>query len=123
MTVSGGVSGGHLNPAITVAVASLGKFPWWKVPHYLAAQYLGSLTASLTVFLVYWDSLVWYEHQRGEYRSLPDTARIFTTVRLSSSGQSGLFSSVPGPSSLLPGRSPRPVHRHRPLPPLCLRHH
>ena len=45
----------------------------------MAAQYLGSLTASLTVFLTYWDSLVWYEHERGEYRSLPDTARIFTT--------------------------------------------
>ena len=29
--VSGGVSGGHLNPAITVAVASVGKFPWRKV--------------------------------------------------------------------------------------------
>ena len=31
MTVAGGVSGGHLNPALTLAVASLGKFPWAKV--------------------------------------------------------------------------------------------
>ena len=45
----------------------------------MAAQYLGSLTASLLVFLTYWDSLVWYEHDRGEYRTTPDTARIFTT--------------------------------------------
>jgi glycerol uptake facilitator-like aquaporin len=29
--VSGGVSGGHLNPAVTVAVATLGKLPWRKV--------------------------------------------------------------------------------------------
>ena len=36
----------------------------------MAAQYLGSLAASLTVFLAYWDSLVWYEHDRGEYRSV-----------------------------------------------------
>ena len=35
MMVSGGVSGGHLNPAITVAVASVGKFPWWKVSDWL----------------------------------------------------------------------------------------
>ena len=33
MIVSGGVSGGHLNPAVTVAVATIGKFPWWKVSH------------------------------------------------------------------------------------------
>ena len=94
MTVAGGVSGGHLNPAITVAMASVGRldrsstadpsmssdrFPWWKVPHYLAGQYLGALASSGLVFLVYWDALVWYEHDRGEYRSLPDTASIFSS--------------------------------------------
>jgi glycerol uptake facilitator-like aquaporin len=30
--VSGGVSGGHLNPAVSVALATIGKFPWRKVP-------------------------------------------------------------------------------------------
>ena len=59
--LSGGVSGGHLNPAVSVAVATLGKFPWWKVPHYLAAQYLGAFLASCLVFLTYWDALVWSE--------------------------------------------------------------
>ena len=29
--VSGGVSGGHLNPAVSVALATIGKFPWRKV--------------------------------------------------------------------------------------------
>jgi len=77
--VSGGVSGGHLNPAVSVAVASIGKFPWWKVPHYLAGQYLGALAASGLVFLVYWDALVWYEHDRSVYRSIPETAGIFAT--------------------------------------------
>jgi len=77
--VSGGVSGGHLNPAVTVAVATLGKFPWWKVPHYLAAQYLGAFTGATVVFLVYWDAIVWYEHDRGAYRTTPDTAGIFAT--------------------------------------------
>jgi len=77
--VSGGVSGGHLNPAVTVAVATLGKLPWRKVPHYLAAQYLGAFLASCAVFLVYWDALVWYEHDRGAYRTTPDTASIFAT--------------------------------------------
>ena len=57
--VSGGVSGGHLNPAVSLAVATLGKFPWWKVPHYVAAQYLEAFLSSALVFLVYWDALVW----------------------------------------------------------------
>jgi MIP family channel proteins len=77
--VSGGVSGGHINPAVTVAVATLGKFPWWKVPHYLAGQYLGAFAGATVVFFVYWDAIVWYEHDRGAYRSTPDTAGIFST--------------------------------------------
>ena len=31
------------------------------------------------MFLVYWDALVWYEHDRGGYRTTPDTAGIFST--------------------------------------------
>jgi len=77
--VSGGVSGGHLNPAVSVALATTGQFPWPKVAHYLAAQYLGAFAASGTVFLVYWDALVWYEHDRAVYRSIPETSGIFST--------------------------------------------
>ena len=60
--------GGHLNPAITVSLAVVGKLPWRKVPHYLLAQYLAALLAGALVFLLYWDALVWYEHQHGEFR-------------------------------------------------------
>ena len=56
MMVSGGVSGGHLNPAITVAVASVGKFPWWKVSDCL----LGLLTSWLCVrCLTTWRRSTW----------------------------------------------------------------
>ena len=34
-----------------------------QVPHYLGGQYLGALLASCSVFLVYWDALVYYEHE------------------------------------------------------------
>ena len=60
-------------------IFSVGKFPWRKVPHYLAGQYLGAFLGSATVFCVYWDALVWYEHDRGYWRSTPDTASIFST--------------------------------------------
>ncbi|XP_022710134.1 aquaporin-7-like [Varroa jacobsoni] len=34
-------SGGHINPIVTTGFASVGRFPWTKVPHYLLGQYLG----------------------------------------------------------------------------------
>ena len=73
------MSGGLLNPALTVALAVVGKLPWRKVPHHLLAQYTAATLASALVFLLYWDALVWYEHQHGEFRSIPDTANIFST--------------------------------------------
>ena len=67
------------NSQLTISHFSVGKFPWRKVPHYLAGQYLGAFLGSATVFCVYWDALVWYEHDRGSWRSTPDTASIFST--------------------------------------------
>ena len=53
---------------LEIFYSSVGKFPWRKVPHYLAGQYLGAFLGSATVFCVYWDALVWYEHDRGAWR-------------------------------------------------------
>ncbi|XP_033750705.1 aquaporin-9-like [Pecten maximus] len=55
--ISGGVSGGHINPAVTVAQAFRGRLSWIKVPFYLAGQYGGSFAASLAIYLVYSDAL------------------------------------------------------------------
>jgi len=44
----GGVSGAHFNPAVTVALTLAGKSPAGDIPHYMAAQLLGGLSASLT---------------------------------------------------------------------------
>ena len=74
-----GVSGGHLNPAVTVSLAVVGKVRWRKVPHYLLAQYLGALLGAGLVLATYWEGLVWYEHHQGLYRTIPGTANIFTT--------------------------------------------
>ena len=53
--VSGGVSGGHLNPAVTLAMAVLKKCKWIQVPVYWAAQYLGAFLASAILFGTYAD--------------------------------------------------------------------
>lgn len=55
--VAGGVSGAHLNPAVTVALATIGKLGWCNVLAYVAAQYLGAFLASGLVYLVYADAL------------------------------------------------------------------
>lgn len=47
------VSGAHLNPAITIALASIGKFEWSSVPSYIAAQFLGAMTGSGLMWLAY----------------------------------------------------------------------
>uniref|UniRef100_A0A1D1XKE0 Putative aquaporin NIP7-1 n=1 Tax=Anthurium amnicola TaxID=1678845 RepID=A0A1D1XKE0_9ARAE len=51
--VIGPISGAHINPSITVAFAAIGRFPWQKVPYYVSAQMLGSLSASYVGKLVY----------------------------------------------------------------------
>ncbi|CAK4031703.1 aquaporin [Lecanosticta acicola] len=47
------VSGGHFNPAISVAFATFQGFPWRKVPHYVISQIIGSFIAGLLVMGMY----------------------------------------------------------------------
>lgn len=51
----GDVSGAHLNPAVTVAFAGAGRFPWRAVPGYVAAQTAGGLAASGLLRLLFPD--------------------------------------------------------------------
>jgi aquaporin Z len=42
----GKVSGAHLNPAVSLAFAARGDFPWWRVPGYIVVQLLGATLAA-----------------------------------------------------------------------------
>ncbi|MBI5769462.1 MAG: aquaporin family protein [Verrucomicrobia bacterium] len=46
-------SGAHLNPAVTLGLAAIGKFAWAQVPAYLAAQMIGGLAGAVLVWLAY----------------------------------------------------------------------
>jgi glycerol uptake facilitator protein len=50
----GRLSGAHLNPALTLALASIGAFPWGDVPGYIAAQMVGAAIGAVLVWLMYW---------------------------------------------------------------------
>jgi len=49
----GSVSGAHLNPAVTVALALNGDFPWSEVPGYILAQMIGAILGAVLVYLHY----------------------------------------------------------------------
>ena len=55
------LSGAHLNPAVTIALATWSDFPWRSVPRYLAAQFLGAWIASAVLFFMYRGTLLSYE--------------------------------------------------------------
>ena len=49
----GTIGGAHLNPAVTLAFAVRGNFPWRRVPGYIVAQVIGAILASVFLELVY----------------------------------------------------------------------
>jgi glycerol uptake facilitator protein len=56
--VAGGVTGAHINPAVTVAMAVKRGFPWGKVVPYILAQLVGAFLGAAAVYLIYRDGLV-----------------------------------------------------------------
>ena len=51
--ISADVSGAHLNPAVTLGLATAGKFSWHMVPGYMVAQTLGAMLGTTLVWLAY----------------------------------------------------------------------
>jgi len=78
--ISMNLSGGHLNPAVTISMAVHGKLPWERVPWYILAQCLGAFTGAILCYLQYFSAISTYG--KGLLTIPPAvgaTAGIFTT--------------------------------------------
>jgi glycerol uptake facilitator len=71
--IAGRISGAHINPAVTIALAIYRDFPWRKVGPYILAQVLGAFIAAA---LVYWNYLPAFQAADPQ---LEHTAGVFTT--------------------------------------------
>ncbi len=48
----GGISGGHFNPAVSVGLATAGRFDWKDVPYYVIAQIAGGIAGALVLYII-----------------------------------------------------------------------
>ena len=81
--IAGGVTGAHLNPAVTLARALRRGFPWAKVPQYWAAQIIGAFLGAALIFWMYRDAIVSLEDAMKISRGSADgaaTVGIFVTT-------------------------------------------
>src|SRR3954470_8676660 len=76
---SAGVSGAHLNPAVTVALAVHRQFPWSKVVPYSLAQITGAFAASAVVFITYREAFSAFDGGMRMVEGATGTAGIFAT--------------------------------------------
>lgn len=88
-------SGAHLNPAVTLGMAFIGRFPWHKTIHYIAGQMLGAFLGAAVVFLIYY--FKWIEFDPN----LEYTANIFATFPAVPGFWPGLIDQIVGTAILV----------------------
>lgn len=86
--VAGGVSGAHLNPAVTVALAVRRGFPWARVAPYALAQTAGAFAGAALVYGVYADAIRAHERAAGLVRG---TAASAASAGIFVTGPAGYF--------------------------------
>ncbi|MCD8511215.1 MAG: aquaporin family protein [Bacillus sp. (in: Bacteria)] len=94
--VVGGISGAHINPAVTIGLASIGEFPWSQVPMYIVAQMLGAIIGATLVWLHY------YPHWK-ETKDKGAKLAVFATAPAIRHTPANLFSEILGTFVLVLG--------------------
>ncbi len=68
--LTGALSGAHLNPAVTCALVTSGRFPVGRVPAYIAAQFAGAFTGAAVLHAVFAGPLAAFEAAHGLVRGV-----------------------------------------------------
>jgi glycerol uptake facilitator protein len=87
----GRLSGGHINPAVTLALASRGAFPRERILPYWSAQLAGAFVGAFLVYLDYAEAFRAFEHERGLIRGTMEAGKLVGDA----AGGAGVFSTFP----------------------------
>jgi glycerol uptake facilitator protein len=93
--VAGTVSGAHINPAVTIALAATKRFPWSKALHYIVAQFAGAFVGALLLFITYHAKWILVDP------NLDHTTGIFSTFPAVPGFWPGFFDQVVGTALLV----------------------
>jgi glycerol uptake facilitator protein len=77
--VSGGITGAHINPAVTLMACIRRQLPWGKLPGYWAAQVLGCFVGAALVFLVYNNAINHYDQVNHIVKGTPASVATYST--------------------------------------------
>jgi glycerol uptake facilitator protein len=78
--LTGSLSGAHLNPAVTLAMAVWGGFPARRVLPYIVVQLVGAFVSAAVLYVVFAGALNVFEHKNGITRGIPGSelsAKVF----------------------------------------------
>jgi len=75
----GGITGAHINPAITLGQAIRRNFPWRKVPGYWAAQVVGCFVGAALVYWVYFAAINHYDVMNHIVKGTPKSVATYST--------------------------------------------
>lgn len=77
--VAGGISGAHMNAAVTFTNCALGRMAWKKFPVYVLGQFLGSFSAAATTYLIFYGAINHFAGGSLLVTGSKSTANIFAT--------------------------------------------
>ncbi|KAK9762640.1 glycerol channel, variant 2 [Basidiobolus ranarum] len=81
LLISGRISGGHLNPAVTIAVALIRGMRWSKACGYIIAQLMGAFSGAALVYLYFCPLILAYENGVRQVGGERDTAGLYASYQ------------------------------------------